>query len=159
MYREELNLPENGKWPSVLTLIIGVAYLSIGVVQILSSLQLIQPIVGFSDLIGGFLLIIVASVFLTGVGPLSRNNQEGYAFIAVGYILAALLFGLQILVILTNGLGWFLRFEDWLTWNIWNDVTPSLWMFVILMTGTGSLWVIGNMREKILGVRKEGSRK
>ncbi|MFX1560876.1 MAG: hypothetical protein ACFFBL_09850 [Promethearchaeota archaeon] len=158
MYREELNLPENGKWPSVLTLIIGVAYLSIGVVQILSSLQLIQPIVGFSDLIGGFLLIIVASVFLTGVGPLSRNNQEGYAFIAVGYILAALLFGLQILVILTNGLGWFLRFEDWLTWNIWNDVTPSLWMFVILMTGTGSLWVIGNMREKILGVRKEGSR-
>ncbi|MFX1606328.1 MAG: hypothetical protein ACFFDD_10515 [Promethearchaeota archaeon] len=159
MYREELNLPENGKWPSVLTLIIGVAYLSIGVVQILSSLQLIQPIVGFSDLIGGFLLIIVASVFLTGVGPLSRNNQEGYAFIAVGYILAALLFGLQILVILTNGLGWFLRFEDWLTWNIWNDITPSLLMFVILMTGTGSLWVIGNMREKILGVRKEGSRK
>lgn len=156
LYREELNLPENSKWPSVLTSAIGIAYLCVGVLQILSSLQLITPLVGFSDLIGGFLLIIVASVFLTGAKPLSEKNQEGYAFIAVGYILSALLFGLQILVIITNSLGWFLRFEDWIAWSIWNDITPSLWMFVILMTATGSLWVIGNMREKILGVRKEG---
>ncbi|MBY8997241.1 MAG: hypothetical protein KGD60_05875 [Candidatus Thorarchaeota archaeon] len=157
MYREELNLPEDSKWPSVFTMVIGIAYLGIGVIQIFSSLQLITPIIGFSDLIGGFLLIIVAAVFLTGVKPLSENNQEGYAFIAVGYILAALLFGLQILVILSNGLGWFLRFEDWITWDILGDFTPSLWMFIILMTGTGSLWVIGNMREKIMGVMKEGS--
>ncbi len=155
MYNGEVNLPEDGRWSSVLTLIIGVAYLVLGVVQILSSLHLIVPLVGFSDLIGGFLLIIVASVFLTGVKPLSNNNQEGYAFIAVGYILAALMFGLQVLVILTNGLGWFLRFEDWIVWNIWKDITPSLWMFIILMTSTGALWVIGNMRDKILGVKKE----
>ena len=139
------------------TFVIGIAYLFVGVLQILSSFQLIIPLVGFSDLIGGFLLIIVSSVFLTGVKPLSENNQEGYAFIAVGYILAALLFGLQILVILTNGLGWFLRFEDWIAWSIWNDITPSLWMFVILMTATGSIWVIGNMRDRILGVKKEVS--
>lgn len=157
MYREELHLPEDSRWPSVFTLIIGVAYLCVGVVQILSSLQLITPLIGFSDLIGGFLLIIVASVFLTGVRPLSENNQEGYAFIAVGYILAALLFGLQILVIVTNGLGWFLRLEDWLAWSILSDITPSLWMFIILMTGTGTLWVIGNMRDKIMGVTKEVS--
>ena len=155
MYREELNLPEDSKWSSVFTLLIGIAYLSVGVVQILSSLQLIPPLIGFSDFIGGFLLLIVASVFLTGVQPLSKNNQEGYAFVAVGYILAAILFGLQILVILTNGLGWFLRLEDWIAWNIRTDFTPSLWMFIILMTGTGSLWVIGNMRDKIMGVPKE----
>ena len=154
MYREELHLPEDSKWPSFFTLVIGIAYLCVGVVQILSSLQLISPIIGFSDLIGGFLLIIVASVFLTGVRPLSENNQEGYAFIAVGYILAALLFGLQVLVIITNGLGWFLRLEDWIAWNILSDITPSLWMFIILMTGTGTLWVIGNMRDKIMGVTK-----
>ncbi|MFW9787797.1 MAG: hypothetical protein ACFFE2_13560 [Candidatus Thorarchaeota archaeon] len=157
MYREELSLPENGKWPSILALIIGIAYLSIGIVQILSSLQLITPIVGFSDLVGGFLLIIISVVFLTGVRPLHENNQEGYAFIAVGYILAALLFGLQILVILTNGLGWILQFQNWISWNIWNDITPSLWMFIILMTGTGSLWVIGNMRDRIMGASKGGA--
>ncbi|MFW9807029.1 MAG: hypothetical protein ACFFFK_09910 [Candidatus Thorarchaeota archaeon] len=155
MFSEEINLPSNGKWPSVLTLVIGIAYLSMGVIQILSSLQIITPIVGFSDFIGGFLLIIIAAIFLTGVSPLSRNNQEGYAYIAVGYILAGLLFGLQILVILTNFIGWILRFQDWLTWNIWNDVTPSFWMFIILMAATGSIWVIGNMKEKILGTAKE----
>ena len=159
MYREDFNLPRNGKWPSVLTLVVGIAYLSVGIIQILSSLQIIIPIIGFSDLIGGFLLIIIAAVFLTGVPLLSRNDQEGYAYIAVGYILAALLFGLQILVILTNFLGWVLRFQDWIAWNIWSDVTPSFWMFIILMTATGSIWVIGNMREKILGTTKEVTRK
>ena len=156
MYRKDLNLPEEGRWPSILTLVIGLGYLFVGTIQILSSIGTIPPIIGFSDLIGGFLLIIVSSVFLTGVKPLSENNQEGYAFIAVGYILAAVMFALQILVILTNALGWILQFEDWLAWNIVNDITPSLWMFMILMTGTGSLWVIGNMREKILGTSEGG---
>jgi len=151
LYREELNLPEEGRWPSLLTLAIGLGYFVVGIVQIFSSIGLIPPIVGFTDIIGGFLLIIVASVFLTGYRPLSENNQEGYAFIAVGYILAAVMFALQVLVILTNALGWILQFEDWLAWNIMNDITPSFWMFLILMTGTGSLWVMGNMREKILG--------
>ena len=151
MYREELHLPEQGKWPSILTLSIGLGYLIVGIIQILSSIGLIPPIAGFTDIIGGFLLIIVASVFLTGYRPLSENNQEGYAFIAVGYILAAVMFALQVLVILTNALGWILQFEDWLAWNIMNDITPSFWMFLILMTGTGSLWVMGSMREKILG--------
>ncbi len=156
MYREELNLPEEGWWPSIFTLVIGLGYLLVGSLQILSSIRIITPIIGFSDLIGGFLLIIVALVFLTGVRPLSANNQEGYAFIAVGYILAAVMFVLQVLVILTNTLGWLLQFEDWLTWNIIADITPSLWMFIILMTGTGLLWVIGNMREKILGASSGG---
>lgn len=154
MYREELNLPEEGRWPSFFTLIIGLGYLLVGSIQVLSSIGIIAPIIGFSDLIGGFLLIIVALVFLTAFRPLSENNQEGYAFIAVGYILAAVMFTLQVLVILTNVLGWVLQFEDWIAWNISNDITPSLWMFIILMTGTGSLWVIGNMREKILGKRE-----
>lgn len=151
MYSNELRLPENGRWPSIFTLVIGLCYLIVGFVQILSSVKIIAPIIGFTDLVGGFLLMIVASVFLTGVSPLSNNNQEGYAYIAVGYILAAVMFALQVLVILTNALGWFLQFEDWLAWNIINDITPSLWMFVILMAGTGSLWVIGNIKGKMLG--------
>ena len=156
MYSEILNLPEEGRWPSIFSLVIGLGYLLIGSIQVLSSIGILAPIIGFSDLIGGFLLIIIASVFLTGAKPLSENNQEGYAFIAVGYILAAVMFALQIFVILTNALGWLLQFEDWVAWNIINDITPSLWMFIILMTGTGSLWAVGNLREKILGTSNGG---
>jgi hypothetical protein len=157
LFRTELTVPEESRLPAILTLLIGLAYFIVGIFEILSSLHLIPPIVGFTDLLGGVLLIIISSVFLTGVKPLLANDSEGYAFVAVGYILAALLFGLQILVILTNALGWFLRFQDWLSWNIWTDFTPSLWMFIILMTGTGSVWAIWNMRNKIMGVTKEDS--
>lgn len=157
MFKPELVIPKESRLPAVLTLLVGLAYLMVGIFEVLSSLNLIPPIVGFTDLLGGVLLIIISSVFLTGVKPLLENDSEGYAFVAVGYILAALLFGLQILVILTNALGWFLRFQDWLSWNIWTDFTPSLWMFIILMTGTGSVWAIGNMRDKIMGVTKKDS--
>ncbi|MBN2231088.1 MAG: hypothetical protein JW779_16000 [Candidatus Thorarchaeota archaeon] len=156
-YSEELGVPENGKWPSLLALVVGLSYCSIGLIQLLVSFGVLIPLIGFSDPIGGFLLIIVGAVFLTGVKPLSNNEQEGYAFIAVGYILAAILFVLQLMVIITNTIGWFLQFEDWLDWNLFNDITPSFWMFIILMTTTGTLWVVGNLREKLLPKRKEDS--
>ncbi len=154
---EKIRVPEDGTWPSILALVAGLAYAGVGTLQIFVALGLVQPITGFTDLIGGFLLIIVAAVFLTGVKPLSKDEQEGYAFIAVGYILAAILFALQIMVIITNALGWVLQFEDWLAWNLFNDITPTLWMFIILMTATGFLWIIGNLQEKLLPSTQEVS--
>ena len=78
-YAEEIGVPEDGTGPSVLTLVAGLAYAGVGIVQIFVALGLIGPIIGFTDLIGGFLLIIVAAVFLTGVKPLSKDEQEGFA--------------------------------------------------------------------------------
>lgn len=155
-YAAEIHVPEEGKWPAILALVVGLSYAGIGSLQLLVSIGLVGSIMGFTDFVGGLLLVIVAAVFLTGVRPLLRNEQEGYAFIAVGYILAAVLFALQILVILTNAFGWILRYESWLDWNIFNDITPSLWMFIILMTATGSLWIVGNLHEKLIPNAKEG---
>jgi len=154
-YAAEINVPEEGKWSSILALVVGLSYGGVGGLQLLVSFGLAGPLIGFTDLVGGFLLMIVAAVFLTGVSPLSKDEQEGYAFIAVGYILAAVLFGLQIMVILTNSLGRLLGFENWQDWNIINDITPSLWLFIILMTTTGFLWIFGNLREKLIPNMKE----
>jgi len=159
IYSETIGVLEDGTWPSRLALVVGLAYASVGTIQVFIALGFIAPIIGFTDLVGGLLLIIIAAVFLTGVKPLSRNEQEGYAFIAVGYILAAILFALQVLVIITNALGWFLRFNNWLQWNVLNDITPSLWLFVILMTATGSLWVLGNLRINLIPSSKEDTPK
>ena len=152
---DELHVPDDGKWPSILALIAGLSYGGIGVLQLLVSLQIVAPITGFNDLMGGILLIIIASIFLTGVKPLSKDEKEGYAFIAVAYMLAAILFALQLMVIITNALGWILQFEDWIAWNIYTDITPSLWIFLILMTATGALWVFGSLREKLVIQAKE----
>ncbi len=155
-YSDAIGVPEDGAWPARLAFIVGLTYIVVGVMQIFVAFGFIGPIVGFGDLVGGFLLMIVAAVFLTGVRPLSKNEQEGYAFIAVGYILAAILFGLQVLVIGTNFLGWVLQFEDWIQWNILNDITPSLWLFLMLMASTGLLWVLGHLREKLHPRSMEG---
>ncbi|TFG30222.1 hypothetical protein EU527_14780 [Candidatus Thorarchaeota archaeon] len=154
-YAEEIGVPEDGTWSSILTLVAGISYGVVGVIQVLVSLGILPVIIGFTDLVGGLLLIIVGAVFLTGVRPLSNNEQEGYAFIAVGYILAAILFALQVMVIITNAMGWVLGYEDWLGWNILNDITPSFWMFIILMTSTGALWILGNLRNKLRPKTKE----
>ena len=148
-YADVIRMSEDGRWLAVLVFIIGISYGVAGLLEMAVSLSFIPPIPGFNDFVGGLLLIIIASVFLTGVRPLLKNEQEGYAFIAVGYILAAILFALQIMVMITNALGWILRYQDWLNWNIINDITPSLWMFIILMTSTGVLWIFGNLREKL----------
>ena len=156
-YAEEIGVPEDGTGPAILALIAGLAYAGVGTLQILVAFGLIGPIIGFTDLIGGFLLIIVAAVFLTGVKPLSKDEQEGYAFIAVGFILATILFALQAMVIITNALGWYLQFEAWLGWNVFNDITPTLWMFIILLTVTGALWIFGKLKEKLRPGTKEVS--
>ncbi|MGY5857890.1 MAG: hypothetical protein RTU63_00865 [Candidatus Thorarchaeota archaeon] len=157
IYSDAIGVPEDGTWAARLALVVGLAYAGVGIIQVFVAFGFIGPIIGFTDLVGGFLLIIVASVFLTGVRPLSKDEQEGYAFIAVGYILGAVLFALQIMVIITNLLGWLLQFENWLAWSILNDLTPSLWLFVILVIATSALWIVGHFRERLLLISKEGS--
>jgi hypothetical protein len=143
-----LGIPEEGKWPALMALTIGIAYLTVGLLELGVGLGLLPPLPGFSDVLGGVLLVIVAAVFLTGVNPLKENEQEGYAYIVVGYILAAVLFGLQVLVIATNALGWLLRYQDWLSWTIVNDLTPSFWMFIGLAIATLGLMLTDNLRKR-----------
>lgn len=154
-FTDSIRVPEEGAWSARLSFIVGLTYAVVGAVQICVAMGLIWPLVGFNDAVGGFMLLVVGTVFLSGVRPLLKDAQEGYAFIAVGYILAAILFGLQLLVIGTNFLGWILQYEGWLHWNIMNDVTPSLWLFLILITFTGLLLVLSNLREKLSPSSKE----
>jgi hypothetical protein len=79
------------------------------------------------------MLIIVGVIFLHVIRPISTGDIEGFAFLNVGVLLAALLFGLQIIVILTNGLGWIAGLEDWADWAFAQDITPSLWLFILVL--------------------------
>jgi hypothetical protein len=73
---------------------------------------------------------------------LIRNKHDGYAFLVVGAILAGLLFVLQFIILGTNALGWLLQFEDWLNWNVVDDLTPQLWLFPIVLPILGLPWII-----------------
>ncbi|TXT55254.1 MAG: conserved membrane protein of unknown function [Candidatus Thorarchaeota archaeon] len=123
----------NGYRLTLLTAIIGLLYIVVGTIQeILFVIQ--YPVFGIPlDPIQALLLLVVGAVYLTGINHMRIKLEEGYAFVLVGSILAGLIFILQIIVIGTNALGWFLQLEDWSGWTIWQDITPSIWLFPFAM--------------------------
>ena len=83
-----------------------------------------------SDPIGGIMLVVVALVYISGVRPLLGEDREGYAYLAVGAILGGILFVLQLIILGTNALGWWLQLEDWSEWILLSDLTPALLLFI-----------------------------
>ncbi len=121
----------------VLALVLGVAYLAAGVLQIGVSLGFLPYVVGMTDFLGGLLLVVVASVFLTGVKPIRSGKREGVSFVVVGILIAGLICVVQLVIIGTGTLGWILGFEDWSDWTVQQHLTPSIWLFVITLAVLG----------------------
>ncbi len=108
----------------------GAGYGILGVLQILVGIDLVNSSSTINDPIGGIMLVVVALVFIFGVRPLLAEDQEGYAYLAVGAILGGILFVLQLVILGTNALGWLLQLEDWSEWTLLSDVTPALLLFI-----------------------------
>ena len=108
----------------------GAGYGILGVLQILVGIGVVNPNSVINDPIGGIMLVVVALVFISGVRPLLGEDQEGYAYLAVGSILGGILFTLQLIILGTNALGWWLQLEDWSEWILLSDLTPALLLFI-----------------------------
>jgi hypothetical protein len=122
------------------------------IATLIASLNFIQIPLGVVDPINALLLAIVAMVFAEAVKHLIENKRDGYAFLVVGIILAGLLFALQFIILSTNVLGWLLQLDDWHSWNIFDDLTPQLWLFPLTLPILGFPWIVdyGN------GLKKKG---
>ncbi len=142
-------------WP--FPLILGMVYLTGGLLWFISSIGISFPFPSSSDPISSLMLMIVSMVFLAGVGPLRRGDREGFAYIAVGIFLAGILFVLQLFILATNSLGWILGFEDWLSWTPLSDITPTVWLFLLIVGIFGIARVVegeseGDFTKHLLGV-------
>ncbi len=118
------------KTAAIFAALVGAEYGILGVLQILVGLDVVNPNSLINDPIGGIMLVVVALVYISGVRPLLEEDQEGYAYLAVGAILGGILFVLQIVILGTNALGWWLQLEDWREWIILSDLTPALLLFI-----------------------------
>ncbi|MFW9889760.1 MAG: hypothetical protein ACFFER_16350 [Candidatus Thorarchaeota archaeon] len=118
-------------WP--FSFILGMVYLAGGLLWFISSIGITIPFPVTSDPVSSLMLVIVSIVFLAGVNPLRRDEKEGIAYIAVGIFLAGILFVLQMVILSTNYLGWILGFEDWIAWSPILDITPTVWLFFIVL--------------------------
>ncbi|MFW9945125.1 MAG: hypothetical protein ACFFB7_09015 [Candidatus Sifarchaeia archaeon] len=116
-----------------LTLLMGTMYLVVGSSWLVASLGLPIPFPSVADPLSAMVLIVVAVVFFSGVRPLRRGDRDGFGFIAVGVLLAGIMFGLQLVILSTNYLGWVLGLDDWLSWNAASNLTQAVWLFLLVV--------------------------
>jgi hypothetical protein len=135
---------------AVYSAIIGILYAIFGVLEILvgwgdfvgAEASIISPlevagvnVVPF-DVFGGIMLIIIGAVYLIGVKQQAKGEREGLSFLLVGSLLAAIFFGVYLVIMLANGVGYLFQFEDWLEWIWLDDLRPGIWLFLLALPGT-----------------------
>jgi 4-hydroxybenzoate polyprenyltransferase len=47
--------------------------------------------------------------------------------------MAGIMFGLQLVILSTNYLGWVLGLGDWVSWNAASNLTPTVWLFLLVI--------------------------
>ena len=120
----------------ILSVTLGVLYLATGIWEFLSVVGIAPQVVTRTDPLDSLIMLVIGSVFLTGTGPLRRNEEEGIAFPIVGLILSTIVFALGVVVFLTNALGWALALEDWEEWVPATNITMSMITYVgVLIVG------------------------
>jgi hypothetical protein len=138
-----------GKTLAVYSFFTGILYASFGILEVLvgwgellgTGAPLIQPIelAGVNlvppDVFGGFMLIIIGAVYITGVRQQSRGEREGLSFLLVGSLLATVFFAVYIAIMLANGVGYAFQFEDWVEWIWLDDLRPGIWLFMLALPG------------------------
>ena len=129
--------------------VIGMLYAIFGILEILvgwgdligTEASLIPPleIAGVTvvppDVFGGVMLIIIGAVYLTGVKQQAKGEREGISFLFVGSLLATIFFGVYVVIMLANGVGYLFQFEDWLEWIWLDDLRPGIWLFLLALPG------------------------
>ena len=130
-----------GKWVAAYSVLMGLAYLLLGLLEVLNGTgvgglagvykMLNVPV----DLFGGIMLLFIAAVYLAGIGQQWRGDREGLSFLVVGVLLSTVFFGLYVVIMGANGLGYLLQFEDWLEWTLLDDLRPEIWFFPLILPG------------------------
>ncbi|MFW9907568.1 MAG: hypothetical protein ACFFEF_03260 [Candidatus Thorarchaeota archaeon] len=133
------------KWPFYANAVLGALYTIIGFLYLILGFGYTFSLPGSSDMISSLMLVIVGSVYLTGLKPLRDRQFEGYAYTLVASGLAAVLFALHLIVIGTNALGRLLAFDDWINWSPLDDFSPAIWLFFVILIAAAYLKLTGRI--------------
>jgi len=88
-----------------------------------------------ADLFGGFALLVIGAVYLTGVSDLFSGKMEGVSFVLVGSILTGVFGILYILMMGADGLMYLL-----------GEVRPEILLF---LTAVPVIWYLNDKKWKV----------
>jgi hypothetical protein len=119
----------------IYSLLAGFAYIIVGCAQIITGIIGIESPIIPGDFFQGAVLIIIGLVFVMGFVDMRKGDSDWDAYLTIGSLLAGIIFVLYMFMLLSNGLGWALGFEDWLEWTPIEQFQPGLWLFVFALPG------------------------
>ena len=117
-------------------LLAGILYAITGLIQIVAGfgleIGLTDALFIPADIFGGFILLVIGSVFLFGVKELNEGLNEGVAYVYVGIILALVFAGIYVLVIGANALeAYVILSDDFEGWTPLDDMKPGIYIAII----------------------------
>lgn len=118
----------------------GCIYLVFGVLQVIASLgfnsELTASLLIPSDTLGGFVLMIIGSVFIFGFKELYNNIDEGVSFLYVGILISLVFAGMYVLIMIGNAFGaYVIQSENFKNWVPLDDLKPSIYLSVLSVYG------------------------
>jgi len=116
---------------SVSALILGMLYAAIGMLEVLVVLLDIGWLKNLipADVFGGMALLVIGTVYLSGVGSLRNNRVEGVSFALVGGMLSGVIGMLYLMMMGADGMMYLLGETE--TFSVLAELRPEVWLFVV----------------------------
>lgn len=130
---------------------LGVLYAACGLLQVVQAIfgtmESLEALLIPGNIFSGFVLLVIGTVFLTGVRKLSGGTEEGMPFIYVGILFSVGLGLVELLALCALGADAYL-IGEWTDWSAADAVNPLLYLAVI-----GVLGLLAWGKEFFRGVR------
>ncbi|WP_370576058.1 hypothetical protein [Methanomethylovorans sp.] len=116
----------------IFALLVSLLYMVFGAIHIAEGLGidtgLTAALFVSADILGGFSLLVIGTVFFYGFRELNAGLNEGLSFVYVGMIISLVFMLVYILVGAGTLLDSFLLPEDYVEWHIVDQLRPGIYL-------------------------------
>lgn len=122
------------------SLVAGCIYLVFGVLQVIAgfglNFELIDSLLIPSDILGGFVLVIIGAIFIFGFKELYKDIDEGVSFLYVGILISLVFAGMYVMIMAGNAFGaYVIQSENFKNWVPLDDLKPSIYLSILSVYG------------------------
>jgi len=134
----------------IMSLIIGIIYITFGVIEMASFLLTLDVMFIARDIMGGFVLVTIGLIFLEGYKKLDAKDPKTLGFPLVGSILAIAFAALFFLILIAEAIeAYVIMNEDYAGWTVIEAIRPELYLALLTIPVILKLYKL-ILKEKVL---------
>jgi len=126
---------------AIVSMVLGLIYLVIGIVEIVSIFTQYRIFLIPADIIGGFVAVTIGLTYIFGIRGLFRGNKQDLGFPLVASILAALYFSIYSLILLADAAEcYILKNEEYSGWTPMHSLRIEILVGAIAIIIAVGIW-------------------